>query len=134
MQYLLRVSDTHAHYIDVTCRIEAITGSVLDLQLPAWRPGRYQLQHFAKNICTFAVFDQHEQPLPCQKISQDGWQVQTNGATAVEARYSYYGLLPGQNRLDAGSSYADSTHFWCINPVNLCLASDGNYQASSLTY
>ena len=121
MQYFLSVSDTHAHYIDVVCRIEALTGATLTLHLPAWRPGRYELQHFAKNIRTFAVFDQDNRPLACHKISKECWQLAVGGATALEARYSYFGLLPGKHRLDAGSSYADSDHFWCINPVNLCV-------------
>lgn len=94
---------------------------MLDLQLPAWRPGRYELQQFAKNIRMFAVFDQNGQPLPCRKVTKDRWQVQTNGATAVEIIYDYFGLVAGAHQLDAGSSYADPAHFWYINPVNLCV-------------
>ena len=125
LHYTLAASSTHTHYIDVTCRIDNVRGDVFDLQLPAWRPGRYELQHFAKNNRTFAAFNQNDQPLPCRKVSKDRWQVQTNGATSVTARYDYYGLLPGDHKLDAGSSYVDSDHFWYVNPVNLCVYSEG---------
>ena len=125
MHYTLSVAEPGSHYIDVTCQIDAVTGDTLDLQLPAWRPGRYELQHFAKNIRTVAAFDQKEQPLTCRKVTKDRWRVQTNGATVVQVRYDYFGLLAGDHKLDAGSSYADSAHFWSINPVNLCLYAEG---------
>ncbi len=134
MQYTLSVAEPGSHYINVSCRIDKVTGDTLDLQLPAWRPGRYELQQFAKNIRTFAVFDQNAQPLPCRKVTKDRWQVQTNGATAVEVLYDYFGLVAGAHQLDAGSSYADPTHFWYINPVNLCVYAEGRLnEACTLT-
>ncbi|NID10196.1 M61 family metallopeptidase [Fibrivirga algicola] len=125
MLYTLSVAEPGSHYINVTCRIDEVTGDTLELQLPAWRPGRYELQHFAKNIRSFAVFDQDDQPLTYRKVTKDRWQVQTKGATSVQVRYDYFGLVAGDHKLDAGSSYADSSHFWYINPVNLCLYAEG---------
>ena len=124
MHYTLSVA-AGSHYIDVTCRIDEVMSDTLDLQLPAWRPGRYELQHFAKNIRTLAAFDQNGQPLICRKVTKDRWQVQTNGTTSMQVRYDYFGLLAGDHKLDAGSSYADLAHFWSINPVNLCLYAEG---------
>ncbi|CCG98068.1 peptidase M61 domain protein [Fibrella aestuarina BUZ 2] len=123
MQYALTV--TSPHVIDITCRIDQITGKTLDLQLPAWRPGRYELQHFAKNVRRFAVFDQDDRPLPVRKVTRDRWRVQLNGATSLRVDYDYFALVAGEHRLDAGSSYADPTHFWYVNPINLCIYADG---------
>jgi predicted metalloprotease with PDZ domain len=125
LQYTLSVTQPGSHYIDVVCQIDNTTGETLDLQLPAWRPGRYELQHFAKNIRRFAVFDQTGQPLAFQKTTKDRWQVQLAGATGVQVRYDYYGLVADNHKLDAGSSYADPAHFWYINPVNLCVYAEG---------
>ena len=123
MQYFLAASDNH--YITVTAQLDKLTGDTVDLQLPAWRPGRYELQHFAKQVGHFAVFDQRAQPLLVRKVTKDRWRVQLNGATSVQVRYDYYALLAGEHKLDAGSSYADNAHFWYINPVNLCVYADG---------
>ena len=134
MQYHLAVSETHPHYIAVTCRVDDVAEPELDLQLPAWRPGRYELQHFAKNVRLFTVFDQNGQPLPFRKITKDRWRVQTGEATAVQVRYDYFALLPGDHKLDAGTSYADSAHFWYVNPVNLCVYAEGRlHEACTLT-
>lgn len=109
---------------DVTCRVVDVVGDTLELQLPAWRPGRYELQHFAKNIRAFGVVDQDGQPLPVQKVTKDRWRVQTAGATSIEARYNYFGILAGDHKLDAGSSYADE-RFWSVNPINLFVYAEG---------
>lgn len=113
-----------SHYIAVEARLTNIASSEVDLQLPAWRPGRYELQHFAKNIQRFTIQDGAGNPLPFQKITKDRWRVQTNGATELTARYNYYALLPTPNQLNAGSSFISDTLLY-VNPVNLCLYADG---------
>ncbi|MBC7568311.1 MAG: M61 family metallopeptidase [Spirosoma sp.] len=116
--------DTQPHYIAVEARLTDITLADVDLQLPAWRPGRYELQNFAKNIQRFTVVDAQGNTLPFRKISKDCWRVQTNGATELTARYNYYGLLPIEARLNAGSSFVNDTLLY-VNPVNLCLYAEG---------
>lgn len=116
--------DTQPHYIAVDARLTNVTTAEVDLQLPAWRPGRYELQNFAKNIQRFTVLDKAAKPLPFRKITKDRWRVQTNGATELTAHYNYYGLLPGEAQLNAGSSFVNDTLLY-INPVNLCVYADG---------
>jgi predicted metalloprotease with PDZ domain len=98
----------------------------LTIQLPAWRPGRYELQHFAKNIQSFEVFDENGQALVFQKIKKDRWQIQTKGSLCV-VKLNYYA-----NVQNAGSSYTDA-HTLYVNPVN-CLpyAEDRLHEACTL--
>jgi len=123
MHYALS-PDTQPYYIAIEARLTDISTADVDLQLSAWRPGRYELQHFAKNIQRFAVVSEQGNALPFRKISKDRWRVQTNGATELTARYNYYGLLPIEARLNAGSSFVNDTLLY-VNPVNLCLYADG---------
>ena len=39
-----------SHYIYIDMQIDAVASDTLQLQLPAWRPGRYELGNFAKNV------------------------------------------------------------------------------------
>ena len=117
-------SSTALHYIAVDAHLTHITSSEIDLQLPAWRPGRYELQQFAKNIQRFSIVDGNGQPLPFRKITKDRWRVQTNGATELVAHYNYYALLSTPNLLNAGSSFISATLLY-VNPVNLCLYAEG---------
>ncbi|MGF7215388.1 putative metalloprotease with PDZ domain [Spirosoma lacussanchae] len=112
------------HYIAVEAHLTDITSSYVELQLPAWRPGRYELQPFAKHIQRFTVVDADGQPLPFQKVTKDRWRVQTNGTTALTVLYNYYALLPTPNLLNAGSSFISDTLLY-VNPVNLCVYADG---------
>lgn len=119
MHYKIYSNDRTSHFINVECFITDLSGDTVELQLPAWRPGRYELQNFAKNIQQFEVFDEDGQKLSARKTTKDRWLVQTNGVSKIVARYNYYA-----NVINAGSSYVDE-HTFYVNPVNLCIYAEG---------
>ncbi len=126
MHYRLSADPELPHYIAVEAELAQVTpGSVIELQLPAWRPGRYELQHFAKNIQRFTVTDETGHPLPFRKITKDRWRVITKTGTTVIAKYNFYSLLPTTYQLNAGSSFIDESLLY-VNPVNLCLYAEGH--------
>ena len=119
MNYKIYSKIKSSHFIDVECEIDNITSETLELQLPAWRPGRYELQNFAKNIQNFEVFDQKGSQLKATKITKDRWKIITDGVTIITAKYNYYA-----NVINAGSSYVDENMLY-VNPVNLCIYAEG---------
>lgn len=84
------------------------------LQLPSWRPGRYELGDFAKNIRLFKVSNEIGNQLPFFKISKDCWSINTEHSNRIHVCYEYY-----SNELNAGSSYVDENQLY-VNPVNCC--------------
>ena len=74
------------------------------LQIPAWRPGRYELANFAKNIKNFAVFDDQMKPCTYRKINKDTWEVDTSTSKKITLRYAYYSA-----ELNAGSTFIDDS-------------------------
>lgn len=125
MHYRLSADPDLPHYIAVEAHLTAIQQqSEVELQLPAWRPGRYELQQFAKNIQRFDVVDGNGQKLPFRKLTKDRWVVQTNGAEELIIRYNYYAILLVPNLLNAGSSFISDTLLY-VNPVNLCVYAEG---------
>ena len=90
-------------------------GKSLCFQLPAWRPGRYELGDFAKNIQKWNAFDENGNELPFQKTTKDCWKVECNNTSSVTITYNYYA-----NELDAGSTYLDENQLY-VNPVNCCM-------------
>jgi predicted metalloprotease with PDZ domain len=118
MQYTLSSANPASRFMEIECKIHDVQTPTIELQLPAWRPGRYELQHFAKNIQKFEVYDSDNKLLKSKKITKDRWLVQTEGATDIVARYRYYA-----NVQDAGGSFV-SDSFWYVNPVNLCIYAD----------
>ena len=115
IQYTFSYSKPHQHFIDIEMRVNKHDASELILQLPAWRPGRYELGNFAKNIQRFSVADVSGNPLKFEKISKDSWKVFTPNCSVVIVNYNYYA-----NELNAGSTYVDEKQLY-VNPVNCCL-------------
>ena len=84
------------------------------LHLPSWRPGRYELGNFAKNVLNFSVFNELKKKCDFQKINKDTWEVNTQHTKAITVSYNYYSA-----ELNAGSTYVDDELIY-VNPVN-CL-------------
>lgn len=115
MKYKVFHQQPNNRYIDIEYTIDKITSNELLIQLPAWRPGRYELGNFAKNIQKWAAFDEKGKSLKSEKISKDLWEVQTKGVKSVTVKYNYFA-----NELNAGSSFIDDTQLY-INGVNCFL-------------
>ena len=49
IHYTLSTENPSAQYIQISMQFEP-TNEVERIQLPAWRPGRYELGNFAKNV------------------------------------------------------------------------------------
>ncbi|MFN3851813.1 MAG: M61 family metallopeptidase [Spirosomataceae bacterium] len=122
MHYKVYSKNPSSNFIDIEVVVSNIATETIELQLPAWRPGRYELQHFAKNIQRFEVFDNQGNKLKVKKITKDRWLVETAGASEVIAKYNYYA-----NVINAGSSYVDENLLY-VNPVNLCLYAEGRLE------
>lgn len=118
MYYKISIPNPVNHYIHFEVRIGSISSSELTLKLPSWRPGRYELGNFAKNIRAFDVLDSRGMPLAFRKTSKDTWEVNMNGSSEAVIRYSYYAA-----QLDAGACWLDREQLY-INPVHCFLYSD----------
>ena len=109
----------HLHWIDFELTFEDLTEETTYLQLPAWRPGRYELGNFAQNIRRFRVQDKEGHQLACRKVAKDRWEVDTTNVSALTMAYDYYA-----GELNAGSTWLDEEQLY-INFVNCMLYVEG---------
>src|SRR5688572_15253957 len=110
--------------IDIVFRASAEPSGITELALPAWRPGRYELGNFAKNITRFRVVDENGKALTYEKTGSHRWQVQSGKSKQVVVHYSYYAAQP-----DAGACWTDD-EFMYVNPVHCCLYIPGKLNTS----
>ncbi|MCW3083789.1 MAG: peptidase domain protein [Bacteroidetes bacterium] len=115
MKYIVSYTQPHHHYIDLEFIADKISADETLVQLPAWRPGRYELGNFAKNIQKWEAFDEKGNVLKFQKITKDCWKVYTKGVSELYIKYNYYAI-----DINAGSTFLDATQLY-LNPVNCCL-------------
>jgi len=120
IRYSLSIANPHRHFIQFTAVFDVLGRTEIPLQLPSWRPGRYELGNFAKNIHGWAVNDEQGRVLSFRKSSKDLWLVDAGGAKQVIVRYSYYAA-----ELNAGSRFLDEDQLY-INPVN-CFFYDADH-------
>jgi predicted metalloprotease with PDZ domain len=101
--------------VDITFTIQNNQDESLLIQLPAWRPGRYELGNFAKNLRTFSIENTAGEAIPFRKITKDSWQVDAGKHQTLTVHYSYYAA-----DLNAGATWLDDEQLY-VNPVNCCL-------------
>ncbi len=115
LHYSFYQKNPASHYVYIDLTVDGISADFINLQLPAWRPGRYELGNFAKNIKRVDVFNAANEVLPYTKLNKDLWQIETKGAAKIKVTYSYYAA-----ELNAGACFADTTQVY-INPVHCCM-------------
>jgi len=115
LKYIFSYKEPHTHLIDIEFIADNLKGDETMIQLPAWRPGRYELGNFAKNIKQFIPQDEKGNPLSFHKTTKDCWKIHTKGIKELHIKYSYYSV-----DLNAGSTYLDEKQLY-VNPVNCCI-------------
>lgn len=128
MRYTFSYTNPHQQLIYIVFEFDTNSEKNVLLRLPRWRPGRYELGNFAKNIQSFCVSDANGKTLQFEKTEKDAWLIQTNGAKSIKISYSYYAA-----EMTAGSSFLAQDLFY-INPVNCCLYVDDRMNESCQIY
>lgn len=115
IHYKIFTKNPQSHYIYIDLTIDNVNTPALELQLPSWRPGRYELGNFAKNVKRVDAFDENGNTLSYLKSTKDLWVIETNGAKKIKITYSYH-----TTEINAGNCYTDATQLY-VNPVHLCM-------------
>ncbi len=119
MHYRIAVPEPDTHFIEITYTFPTNGDQPIELQLPAWRPGRYEIQNFAKNIQKLEVRGESGASIPVRKVTKDRWQIAGNDEKSLSVSYNFYATI--QN---AGSSYVDE-ELWYLNFINFALYAEG---------
>ncbi len=103
--YTLSLGDPAAHLfsIEITAPVDGATH--VDLEMPAWSPGRYYIYDFARNLQELGASDEQGRPLAVDKIAKGRWRVSTDGAERITVRYRMFG-----NTLSGTFSQLDDRH------------------------
>lgn len=113
--YSISYSNAASRIIQIEVVFQNIHQSETYLQLPAWRPGRYELGNFAQNIVSFKIYNSSKEELSFQKVTKDKWKVDTENVNEITVVYTYYAA-----DLNAGSTFL-CDDFIYMNPVNCCI-------------
>lgn len=115
MEYTISAEKAYTHFITIQIKIETSSREKVTLQLPAWRPGRYELANYAKNIQTFNVWDENGKQLSYTKPGKDSWGIDTQKTNSIVVAYKYFA-----KQMDAGGSFVDEAICY-LNFINCLL-------------
>ncbi len=103
-----------SRFLDIETTVDTAKTKSLNVSLPTWRPGRYELANFAKFVRAFKVIGADEQEISFKKQNTHTWLIDCSDENYVTVVYQFY-----TTELNAGSSWVDKNQLY-INPVN-CL-------------
>lgn len=111
MDYIFKYVKGQGRTVPVEVRAEGpFSQDGIEIALPVWRPGRYELGYFAKNIRGFRVVDQDGRALDVSKVSHSRWKVNA-APKSIIITYEYHA-----GELNGGSCWWDHDQLY-INPI-----------------
>jgi predicted metalloprotease with PDZ domain len=113
--YKLAAAHPISHFVEIEMHVSDIDSDEVIFQLPSWRPGRYEIANFAKNVRKWRAVNNKNEALAFRKLNKDSWSVSTDGAKQLIIKYEYYCA-----QLDAGACWVDDEQIY-INPVHCFL-------------
>lgn len=113
MNYHISFEKPTTHFLHFKVTINALEPNLL-IQLPTWRPGRYQIQNFAKRIKNIQAFDTHGKSLAITKLDKSSWQLK-NEPGSITISYEYFAF-----EMDAGNTWLDDEQLY-VNFINCCI-------------
>jgi predicted metalloprotease with PDZ domain len=82
VRYTVAVPDPGQPYYRVTAEFPD-PGDTLLVSLPAWTPGHYVIENYARYVRSFEARDARGRPLDWDKLDKDTWRVAAGGAGPV---------------------------------------------------
>lgn len=105
VDYRIDLRSPEHHSATVTATYPAQSGKSLDLIMPAWRTGRYQIMNLANGVSRFGAADQAGSKLSWSKVDKSTWRIGNPGGGPVTVTYELYG-----NELARRSRHIDDSH------------------------
>ncbi|MBY5992765.1 M61 family metallopeptidase [Ferrimonas balearica] len=103
--YRIHIDNPDHHSAQVQAQFPSRAAGTLEVKLPNWRTGRYQLLPLADGIRGFEALGSDGQPLAWQKTARATWAIALPKATEVTVRYQVHA-----NELKDRSRHIDDTH------------------------
>ncbi len=115
IRYEVSWDTPNSHYFNVDMTLSNPENGPVSVRIPSWRPGRYLIQDYARNIVRFAVRDGSGNPLDFRKTDKATWEIDASPGQEISVTYQAY-----SRQLDGGSSYLDETEAY-LNPITLLM-------------
>ena len=111
VDYAIDLTAPEHHTGQVSIAFPETAGPYLDVKMPAWRTGRYQILNLANGVRAFKATDAQGRPLRWEKVDKSTWRVHLPGPSSVRVSYELYGRELGlrTRHIDDSHAYLDAS-------------------------
>lgn len=138
-QYQITITQPEHHLADIEMRFVVEKAGPVQLKLPAWRSGKYQILDLASGVRMFRASDDQNKSLAFDKVEKSTWELQVTTPGLVRVNYQIYANELGQRTRHIDDShayinasaylmYADQTRH---QPATVQLAVPANWRSTS---
>ncbi len=90
VKYEVSIPSPAARLFHVSAEFPARGMDTLFVSLPAWSPGSYEIQNYARYVRHFGAKNAQGQPLFWDRLDKDTWRVVTGRSNVVTAEFDYF--------------------------------------------
>jgi predicted metalloprotease with PDZ domain len=105
IEYSVSLPSPQTQTVEIECRLFDLVGEALELKLPVWRPGKYEVLDPAGTLYNFQASDGEGKTLSVKKTDKSTWEIDLDGSNEVVASYTIYA-----NSLSDRTRHVDDTH------------------------
>ncbi len=117
VEYKLTIEQPEHHLGNVSVSFPKSAQAHLDIKLPDWRTGRYEVLNLANGIRYFNATDHEGNTLNWQKIDKSTWRVHLDNPAQVNVSYQVYAnqLAKRVRHIDDSHAFIDASGFFMFS-------------------
>ncbi len=109
MAYRVAMPRPAGQMFQVVFTCTGIKADMLELKMPAWTPGYYQMLHYAKQVDNFKAMDGHGKAIAWTRPGANSWQLQTKNTATITVSYEVKATTAF-----VAQPFLDSTHGYIV--------------------
>jgi len=92
ISYQVTIRNPASHLYDVEMLIKGIHETSVSVSMPAWSPGMYRIENYARNVQDFRASNNRNQPLAWAQTDKQTWRISKQAADDVQVRYQVFSM------------------------------------------
>ena len=91
--YTVSMRNPVSHLYEVEMTIKGIREASVSVSMPAWSPGIYRIENYARNVQDFRAASARNMPLKWEQADKQTWRIAKQPADDIQVRYQVYSAL-----------------------------------------
>lgn len=118
VKYELTVTDSAHHLAEVEIIFPQVSTKILDIKMPVWRSGRYEILDLSKDIRFFKASDANHVNYPVNKVDKNTWRVYLQNPGDVVVKYQLYANMLSERvrHIDRTHAFLDASGVFMYSP------------------